>query len=100
MDGLAISSVSTDALAPLIDKALAQGIPVVTFNTDNPSSKRLAFVGQDLVRLGAHRGDLMAKQMGDKGKMIITTLDAAAQWSMDREKGAARRWPSTPASRS
>jgi len=88
VDGLAISSVSTDALAPLIDKALAQGIPVVTFNTDNPSSQRLGFVGQDLVNSGRIAGDLMAKALGEKGKVIITTLDAAAQWSLDREKGA------------
>jgi simple sugar transport system substrate-binding protein len=88
VDGLAISSVSTDALAPIIDKALGQGIPVVTFNTDNPSSKRLAFVGQDLVNSGRIAGDLMAKAINNKGKVIITTLDAAAQWSLDREKGA------------
>lgn len=88
VDGLAISSVSTDALAPLIDKALSQGIPVVTFNTDNPSSQRLAFVGQDLVNSGRIAGDLMAKALDEQGKVIITTLDAAAQWSLDREKGA------------
>jgi len=88
VDGLAVSSVSTDALAPIIDKALAAGIPVVTFNTDNPSSKRLAFVGQDLVNSGRIAGDLMAKAVGENGKVIITTLDAAAQWSLDREKGA------------
>ena len=79
---------ATDALAPIINKALAQGIPVVTFNTDNPTSKRLAFVGQDLVGSGANAGNLIAKQMGEKGNILITTLDASAQWSLDREKGA------------
>ena len=88
VDGLAISSVSTDALAPVIQRALAQGIPVVTFNTDNPSSKRLAFVGQDLVQSGRVAGKLLGDTLGGKGKVIITTLDAAAQWSIDREKGA------------
>ena len=88
MDGLAISSVSTDALAPVIDKVLAAGIPVVTFNTDNPNSKRLAFAGQDLVQSGREAGKLMAKTLGGKGKVMITTIDAAAQWSIDREKGA------------
>jgi simple sugar transport system substrate-binding protein len=88
VDGLAISSVSTDALAPVINRALTQGIPVVTFNTDNPSSKRLAFVGQDLVQSGRVAGKLLADTLGGKGKVIITTLDAAAQWSIDREKGA------------
>jgi len=88
MDGLAVSSVSTDALAPVIDRVLAAGIPVVTFNTDNPDSKRLAFAGQDLVQSGVEAGKLMAKVLDGKGKVMIVTLDAAAQWSLDREKGA------------
>ena len=88
MDGLAISSVSTDALAPVINRIVAAGIPVVTFNTDNPKSDRLAFAGQDLVQSGRAAGDLMAKALDGKGPIIITTIDAAAQWSLDREKGA------------
>jgi simple sugar transport system substrate-binding protein/ribose transport system substrate-binding protein len=88
MDGLAISSVSTDALAPVIDRVLAAGIPVVTFNTDNPDSKRLAFAGQDLVQSGREAGKLMSDVLGGKGKVMITTIDAAAQWSLDRETGA------------
>src|SRR5260370_29038154 len=87
MDGLAISSVSSDALAPVIDRVLKAGIPVVTFNTDNPNSKRLAFAGQDLVQSGREAGKLMGKVLDGKGKVMITTIDAAAQWSLDREKG-------------
>lgn len=88
VDGLAISSVSTDTLAPVIQRAMARGIPVVTYNTDNPTSKRLAFVGQNLVESGRVAGKLLADILGGKGSVIITTLDAAAQWSIDREKGA------------
>jgi len=88
VDGLAVSSSSTDALAPVINKALAAGIPVVTFNTDNPDSKRLTFVGQDLVYSGVVMGDTLVKEMGEKGKVLIFTVDAAAQWSKDRENGA------------
>ena len=87
-DGFAISSVSTDALAPFINRALEAGIPVVTFNTDNPDSNRLAFAGQDLVQSGREAGALMGEVLGGEGKVIITTLDAAAQWSIDRETGA------------
>jgi simple sugar transport system substrate-binding protein/ribose transport system substrate-binding protein len=88
MDGLAISSVSTDALSPVIDRFIAAGIPVVAFNTDNPASKRLVFAGQDLVQSGREAGKLMVKTLDGKGKVLITTIDAAAQWSIDREKGA------------
>jgi len=88
IDGIAISSASTDALAPIIDRALADGIPVVTYNTDNPASSRLAFVGQDLVQSGREAGKLMCDVLGGEGQILITTLDAAAQWSIDREAGA------------
>jgi simple sugar transport system substrate-binding protein len=96
MDGLAISSVSTDALAPLINRVIAAGIPVVTFNTDNPQSKRLAFAGQDLVQSGREAGKLMGNVLNGKGTVIITTIDAAAQWSIDREKGAREALASFP----
>jgi simple sugar transport system substrate-binding protein/ribose transport system substrate-binding protein len=88
VSGIAVSSSSTDALAPVIKKAIAAGIPVVTFNTDNPASNRLTFVGQDLSRSGVVMGDTLVKSMGPKGKVLIFTVDAAAQWSKDREKGA------------
>lgn len=96
VDGLAISSVSTDALAPVINRALAQGIPVVTYNTDNPTSKRLAFAGQDLVESGRIASKLLAETLGGKGNVLITTLDAAAQWSLDREKGAREAFAKYP----
>ena len=88
IDGLAVSSVSTDALAPIIDRALEMGIPVVTYNTDNPESNRLAFAGQDLVQSGREAGSVMCDLLGGQGTVLITTLDAAAQWSIDRETGA------------
>ena len=96
MDGLAISSVSSDALGPVIDRVLKAGIPVVTYNTDNPNSKRLAFAGQDLVQSGREAGKLMAKVLDGKGKVMITTIDAAAQWSLDREKGAREALKDSP----
>jgi simple sugar transport system substrate-binding protein len=96
IDGLAVSSVSTGALAPVIQRALAQGIPVVTYNTDNPTSYRLAFAGQDLIESGRIAGKLLAETLGGKGKVIITTLDAAAQWSLDREKGAKEAFAQYP----
>ena len=87
-DGVAISSVSTDALAPFINRLIEEGIPVVTYNTDNPDSNRLAFAGQDLVTSGYEAAKVLADLMDGQGDVIITTLDAAAQWSIDRETGA------------
>ncbi len=96
VDGLAISSVSTDALAPVINRLLEQGIPVVTYNTDNPDSNRLAFAGQDLEQSGYEAAKVLADLIDGKGEVIITTLDAAAQWSIDRETGAKRAFAEYP----
>ena len=38
----------------------------------------------------------MAKVLDGKGKVMITTIDAAAQWSLDREKGAREGLKASP----
>lgn len=88
VSGLAVSNVNGEALNPVIDKAIAAGIPTVTFNSEAPGSKRMAFFGQDLVASGKAAAELLVKVMGDKGKVLIITGEAAASWSQDREKGA------------
>jgi len=87
VDGLAISNVNAEALNPMIDKAMDAGIPVVTFNSEAPGSKRLAFYGQDLKQSGYVQGQILAEYMKGKGKVIITSGDASASWSQDREAG-------------
>ena len=88
VDGLAVSNVNGEALNPVIDKAMAAGIPVVTFNSEAPGSKRIAFFGQELVQSGRTAAQILEQYMGPKGKVLIITGEAAASWSQDREKGA------------
>jgi len=88
VSGLAISNVNGEALNPMIAKALAAKIPVVTFNSEAPGSDRLAFFGQDLVQSGRAASDILKEYMGTKGKVLVITGEAAASWSQDREKGA------------
>lgn len=88
VSGLAVSNVNGEALNPVIDKAMAAGIPVVTFNSEAAGSKRLGFFGQDLVQSGKVAGDILKEYMGAKGKILIITGEAAASWSQDRENGA------------
>lgn len=96
VDGLAISPVNSADLTPIINRYLQQGIPVVTYNTDNPESQRLAFIGQDLEKSGYEAAQLLAKFLGGRGDVIITTLDPNAQWSISREAGAHRAFAQYP----
>lgn len=88
VDGLAISNVNGQALNPVIHKAIAAGIPTVTFNSDDPHSGTMAFFGQNLVASGLSAGKILAGYIHDKGKVLIISADAAAAWSQQREKGA------------
>ncbi len=88
VSGIAVSNVNGEALNPMIAKAIDAGIPTVTFNSEAPGSKRMAFFGQDLVQSGRAAGDILKEYMGTKGKILIITGEAAASWSQDREKGA------------
>jgi simple sugar transport system substrate-binding protein/ribose transport system substrate-binding protein len=80
-------SVSTDALAPLIDRVVEREF-CNRLQHRQPRLRSLGLRGTDLIQSGREAGQLMAEQLGGEGKVIITTLDAAAQWSLDREQGA------------
>lgn len=71
VDGIAIGSTDADALAPVIDKAVDSGIPVVTFDTDTPNSKRAGYIGTDNYKAGVHMAHVIAKHLNNKGKIII-----------------------------
>ena len=50
-----------------INDAVARGVPVMTFDSDAPQSKRFAFYGVDDVKTGQAVMDELATQMGGKG---------------------------------
>jgi ribose transport system substrate-binding protein len=54
-----------------IDDAVSRGIPVMTFDSDAPQSRRFAFYGVDDVKTGETTMAELAKQMGGKGKVAI-----------------------------
>src|SRR5262249_58005629 len=71
VDGIAISSLNGDFLTETINKAIDAGIPVVTWDSDAPKSKRYAFYGVDDYASGKIMGDEAIKLLGGKGKVAI-----------------------------
>ncbi|HUW18174.1 MAG TPA: substrate-binding domain-containing protein [Sedimentisphaerales bacterium] len=61
------------ALAPIIDKAVDSGIPVVTVDADLPQSKRVAFVGTGNYQAGYEGGKKLASLIGCSGKVALMT---------------------------
>lgn len=73
VDGISVSCNEPEALRPAIDKAVAAGIPVITFDSDSPKSKRLTYYGIDDVACGKLLGDELAKEMGGHGDVVMLT---------------------------
>lgn len=69
-NGLAIASNNTPDLVQRIDQLHGQGIPVVTFNSDSPDSKRLCFVGIDNYQAGRTAAGLI-RQMLPSGGLVL-----------------------------
>ncbi|WP_069816432.1 sugar ABC transporter substrate-binding protein [Streptomyces sp. TP-A0874] len=89
VDGLAVSSASSDALKPVIAQAYDAGIPIISFNTDNPDSKQMGFVGQDLKKSGKAQAEQLRKELDgtNDGKVVVFSVDTGAGWSHDRFNG-------------
>jgi ribose transport system substrate-binding protein len=74
IDGVAVTAAEANALVPAIDRAVAAGIPVVTFDSDSPASKRLAFVGTNNYNAGFAAGKAMAEWLGGAGQVGVSTF--------------------------
>jgi ribose transport system substrate-binding protein len=77
VDGIAISALNGDLLTVPIDQAVAAGIPVVTWDSDAPRSKRAAFYGVNDFEGGKTLGEGLVKLLGGKGRVaILSSLGA------------------------
>ncbi|MDQ2776652.1 MAG: substrate-binding domain-containing protein [Acidobacteriota bacterium] len=72
--GILISAADANLMTPDINAALAQGIPVITIDSDAPSSKRLFFIGTDNYNAGTLGGQLVVKLLNGKGNVVIFTM--------------------------
>jgi len=95
VDGVAISCLNGDLLTDAIDRAVDGGIPVVTFDSDAPKSKRLAFYGVNDIEAGRALGDGLAGLLGGRGRVaLITSLGADnLQKRLDGAREALARYP-------
>ncbi|MBY9082353.1 substrate-binding domain-containing protein [Paenibacillus sp. HN-1] len=70
-DAIVVQGINDPEYRALIDKAAGLGIPVVTVDTDEPGSKRLAYVGTDNEGAGRQMGELVAHAAGERGEIGV-----------------------------
>ena len=79
-----------------INDAVARGVPVMTFDSDAPDSKRFAFYGVDDIKTGTMVMEELAKQMGETGSFAILAGNQNAPNLRNRVEGvkqAASKYP-------
>ena len=91
-----LSASDAGKLVAAVDDAVARGVPVMTFDSDVPGSKRFSFYGGDDVLMGTQVMDELAAQMGGKGKIGIIAGNQNAPNLQKRVQGVvetAKKYP-------
>ncbi len=95
-DGIAVSCSDANKLTDAINRAVASGIPVATFDSDAPASKRFVTYGVDDIQCGEQVMEELAKVMKGKGVVAILAGNQNAPNLQKRSQGvrnAAKKYP-------
>src|SRR5947209_15374141 len=72
--GILLSVTDATLLKDSINKAIAAGIPVITIDSDAPTSKRLFFIGTNNYQAGYTGGQRLAQELKGKGNVVVFTM--------------------------
>jgi ribose transport system substrate-binding protein len=72
--GILLSVADASVLKDSIDKAIAASVPVITIDSDAPSSKRLFFIGTNNYQAGFAGGQRLAQELKGKGNVVVFTM--------------------------
>jgi len=72
--GILLAVTDPALLKDSIDKAVAAGVPVITIDSDAPSSKRLFFIGTNNYQAGLTGGLRLAQELKGKGNVVAFTM--------------------------
>lgn len=86
-DGIGVSPIQADAFAPVIDAAVDQGIPVITFDSDSEKSKRLLYIGTNNYEAGRAAGEEAKKLFPNGANLVAFVGNMSAQNARDRYNG-------------
>lgn len=73
VDGIILSCSDANKLTDAIDKAVRQGIPVVTFSGDAPASTRMVSLGIDDFKCGERTFEELARLLNGQG--VVAAID-------------------------
>ena len=86
-NGIAVTPIDGKEFATVIDDAIGKGIPVICFDSDSDTSKRLAYLGTNNYEAGKAAGEAALKLLPNGGKFVAFVGNMSAQNAIDRYKG-------------
>jgi ribose transport system substrate-binding protein len=95
-NGIAVSCSDANKLTDAINSAIKNGVPVATFDSDAPNSKRFVTYGVDDTKCGEQVMDELAKVMEGKGVVAILAGNQNApnlQKRVQGVKNVAKKYP-------
>jgi ribose transport system substrate-binding protein len=94
--GICLSAARPEIFQAEIDKAVAQGIPVVCVDADVPDSKRVLYIGTDNFKAGRESLKRMAALVSGKGNIVVISIPGQHNLD-DRVAGVADALKNFPA---
>lgn len=87
VDGIAVAASERKALVGSIDRAAAEGIPLVAFDSGVDTTNYLSYIATDNVEGGRMAARALAEIIGGKGTAGMIMHAPGSASTMDREKG-------------
>jgi len=87
VDALVLAPAHDQTMVPVIERAYQKHVPVVIFDSDAKTDKRVSFVATNNYRGGVEAAHALAKILGGKGTVCIVATQPGGASTMEREKG-------------
>lgn len=87
VDAIVLAPIDRKSMVGVIDRAAAQKIPVVIFDSPADTDKFVSQVATDNYQAGTVAGDRMGELLSGKGKVVMVKVQAGAASTMAREDG-------------
>ena len=86
-DGIAVSCIDPDASVPIVETVLEKNVPMITFDSDSPKSRRLVYIGTNNFNAGKAAGEAAVKLLPNGGKFVAFVGNISAANARERRDG-------------
>jgi ribose transport system substrate-binding protein len=95
-DALILTPMSSAALSAPVERAMAQGVPVILCASPVDTDNFVTEIGTDLVRLGTSHAEWLVQQLNGKGNIVVMDGIPGVGTAELAKVGAASVWAKNP----